>query len=200
MAINFLSGGLDEKQISTVMRASQDPEHPPPENGPLFEELSSGQPFTRRREDWIGTDTWQSAPHYELYRRPSGLDEFIYAIFPIGGGHLSGMGFHRKPGRPGFSEKDRLLAHIVMSEVKPLHAAGIAGPEDSNVLDMPPRVRMTFGLLLNGWKRRQIAQHLGISEHTARDYIRSVYRHYGVVDQVDLLKRFVVGDFGDRKK
>jgi DNA-binding CsgD family transcriptional regulator len=184
----------------------------------MAERVALGRPVSFRRVDLVPDDEVWYGPHWQRYRRPMGLDEFLYGIVPIAGergrGHLiSGVGLHRATGQAGFTERDRHLLHIVVTEIPWLHraglpeaeAAGLEGPgpggsgsEGSglqgfgrSVSDLTPRLRTVFGLLMQGWKRPRIAEHLGISENTAKAHIREVYRYFGVGDHVELLRRFM---------
>ena len=51
------------------------------------------------------------------------------------------------------------------------------------------RRRMVFEKLAHGVGRKQIAAELGLSEHTVNDYVKAVYRHFGVNSQAALMRR-----------
>tara|TARA_E500000318_G_scaffold7140_1_gene6767 strand:+ start:358 stop:1200 length:843 start_codon:yes stop_codon:yes gene_type:complete len=197
MAMHLHHGGLTERQLGLVFEASQDTAHPPPEDEPFARDLSAGVPFTRRREDWVPDGLWRGE-HHRRYRDRIGIDEFVYGVYPIAGNLFSAIGLHRALGKPGFSVRERQLLHIVITEIPWLHRAGLPeteldGLEDygRGVMDLSPRLRTVFGLLIQGWKRPKIAEQLGISENTAKTHIRDVYRHFGVADHVALLRRFM---------
>lgn len=69
-------------------------------------------------------------------------------------------------------------------------------PEDSGeaVPELSPRLRTVFGLLLEGWTRKQMAEHLGLSVNTIAEYTKAVYRHFDVNGQKPLIRRFRVGN------
>jgi DNA-binding CsgD family transcriptional regulator len=197
MAMHLHHGGLTERQLGLVFEASQDLEHPPPEDEAIARDLRMGTPFTRRREDWVPDHLW-TGEHHRRYRSKIGIDEFLYGMFPIAGNLFSGIGLHRVTGRPGFTVRERQILHIVVTEIPWLHRAGLPASEldeledyGRGVMDLSPRLRTVFGLLIQGWKRARIAEQLGISENTAKSHIRDVYRHFGVSDHVDLLRRFM---------
>ncbi len=196
-ALNLLHDGLDDAQVAGIFEATYSPDAPPPENEPFIRELAKGAPITRRREDLVADTHWKPSPHFQRYRAPIGLDEFIYGGFPFETGLISAIGLHRTSGKPAFSVRDRRLVHIVVSEIDWLHHAGIPGDDGAQAPTLSPRLRTVFGLLLQGWRRPQIAKHLGISEHTARDHMRAVYRHFKAADHIELMSRFMTGDGGD---
>ena len=195
--LNVMHGGFTDDQIALGLEATYDPALQPPEVAPLVEELKNGAPFTRRRQDMVSDDEWRSSPHREKYRTQIGFDECIFSIFPIDGGLNSSVSLHRRMGREPFTARERRIAHIVISEIGWLHTAGLPADTAPDVPQLSPRHSTVFALLMQGWNRAKIAQHLSISEHTARDHIRAVYRHFKCDGHVDLMKRFMIGDGGD---
>ena len=57
---------------------------------------------------------------------------------------------------------------------------------------------MTLALLVQGYKRDQIADHLKLSLHTVNDYVKAVFKHFGARSQAELMVRFQAGDGGDK--
>jgi DNA-binding CsgD family transcriptional regulator len=66
-----------------------------------------------------------------------------------------------------------------------------AGRDDPSPLGGPislaPRERQTLEVLLAGLSARQIADHLGISVHTAAHYTKVIFRRFGVGSRAALL-------------
>jgi DNA-binding CsgD family transcriptional regulator len=56
---------------------------------------------------------------------------------------------------------------------------------------MSPRVAQTLELLLAGDSEKQIAGKLKISQHTVHDYVKRVYRQFGVGTRAELLALWV---------
>lgn len=189
--ISFLSGGVDEAGVSLLIEGAHDISSPPPETRRVLVEMKQGAPATRRRCDWFEADEYRATSFFERYRRPIGLDDALYSVVPLESGDVSELVFYRREGKPGFSDRDRAFVHMVQLSVTELHTEG---PEGVDLTSLSPRMRTVCALLLQGRKRRQIAEQLGITEHTARDYMRGVYRHFGVGDHVALMSLFVLGD------
>jgi DNA-binding CsgD family transcriptional regulator len=191
-------GGFTEREFGIIIEASQDVDVGMPENEPMIEAVLAHGHVTRTRSDFIGDDDFYTHPQWTLYRKPAGTDQYLFSLYPIGNGYLSGIGFHRLPGQPDFSARERRIIHLVASQVTWLHLADVPmGTDASFVEDLSPRLRTVFAFLLQGWNRKQIAEHLGITQNTAAGYIKSIYRYFGVASQVQLLSRFVRGDGGD---
>jgi DNA-binding CsgD family transcriptional regulator len=47
--------------------------------------------------------------------------------------------------------------------------------------------------MLKGDSRKQIAAALGLSEHTVGDYLKQLYRHFGVSSRGELQAHFIAG-------
>lgn len=57
--------------------------------------------------------------------------------------------------------------------------------------ELPPRVRQVLALALCGHSRKAIAEKLELSEHTVVDYLKQIYKQFGVNSRVQLLSRFI---------
>ncbi len=195
----MLHDGLNESQLAALYKLSYDSKLPAPEIAKMIEYFRLGTHFTRLREDLVSAEAWRGSAHYKQYRAPNNLDEFICSIYPVREGTWSVVAFHRHTGRAAFSARDRRLVHVVMSELGALHAdtGALESPDGVGVVGLSPRLRTVLGLLLEGWSRMQIAEHLGLSRHTIAEYMRSTYRHFGVRSQRELQARFHSGDGGD---
>lgn len=191
MCVSILHRGYDERELALFMESASDPTAPVIDHPQIAALCAQGQHFTRRRHELVPDDgEWRTSRHYELYRQPMGLDEYLYSIRPMPNGLLSGVGFHRNNGKPAFDDRQALLAHTVFSAADALHLMDLPDQRLSDVLELPPRVRTTFGLLIEGYPRKRIARHLGVSPNTVAEYASRVYRHFGVTGQRELMLRF----------
>lgn len=57
--------------------------------------------------------------------------------------------------------------------------------------DLSPRLRQTLKSLLAGDSEKQVAAHMGLSQHTVHVYVKALYRRYGVSSRGELLARWV---------
>jgi DNA-binding NarL/FixJ family response regulator len=46
---------------------------------------------------------------------------------------------------------------------------------------------------VQGWPRKKIADHLGLSENTVHGYTKKIYQHLGQHSQAELIARFTLG-------
>ncbi len=194
MCVSILHRGYDERDLALFMESASDPTAPVLDHPQIAALCREGQHFTRRRHELVPDGEWRTSRHYQLYRQPMGLDEYLYTIRPMPNGLLSGVGFHRNNGKPAFDDRQALLAHTVFSAADALHTMDLPDQRLSDVLELPPRVRTTFGLLIEGYPRKRIARHLGVSPNTVAEYASRVYRHFGVKGQRELMLRFRTSD------
>lgn len=56
---------------------------------------------------------------------------------------------------------------------------------------LPPRHRQTLERLLAGDGEKQIAQQLGISQHTVHQYVKALHKRFSVSSRGELLAKFI---------
>jgi DNA-binding NarL/FixJ family response regulator len=57
-----------------------------------------------------------------------------------------------------------------------------------------PRLRETLELLLSGLDRQEIAGAMRLSDHTVHEYVRAIYKHYGVNSRAKLMALWIRRD------
>ncbi|MEM1329688.1 MAG: LuxR C-terminal-related transcriptional regulator [Planctomycetota bacterium] len=197
MTVGFMSGGFSEKQLGIIMEASQDLDAPMPENPPMIAALEPWRHVTRSRTDLVPDEEFYEHAQWQLYREPAGTDHYLFSLFPLQDGYVSGIGIHRKPGMADFTPRERRIVHLVVSEIDWLHRADLPVSNAETTMELSPRLRVVFALLLQGWNRKQIAEHLGLTANTVAGYQKQVYRRFRVNSQPELMSRFAAGDGGD---
>ena len=186
---------IAEDEAAAITRYGQDHDRPLPENQYCLPLIERGRHWTRRRDQIVGDDVWYGDPVNVARHREMGYDEFLYSVYPVTGeGAYSVLAFYRRFGRPRFTDRDVRLVHIVASEVDWLHREEEPARQEATVARLTPRERAVFTLLLDGWDRQSIARAFGLSSHTVRDYMKRIYRRFGVDGHVALLRRFMDGD------
>lgn len=197
MSVGLLHGGLTDRQVAAWAESSQEQITPLPEHRPLTELVVRGEHFTRTRAQIVPDSVWYVHPTVRAYRFDVGLDDFLYSIYPLEPGVISAIGLYRQSGREAFTARQRRLVHIVTSEVKWLHWAGLPEDRGRSVPKLSPRLRAVLVLMLEGHPRKTVASLLGISLHTVSGYVKALYKHFGVSSQAELMRRFTVGDGRD---
>lgn len=193
----YLDGGwASDAQRSVAMSPECSPEVRPIEQGMVRAALVAHA--TRTREQFVEDAAWYGSPLYRRFRAPADLDDFLFSYYPVGDGVISGVGLHRRLGRPRFADRERCLAHLVLGQIDWLHRADTAVPAADRVADLTARQRQVLLLLMGGDGRKQVARKLGLSDHTVADYTKVLYRHFDVNSRAELLAKFMAGDAGGR--
>ena len=196
MTVGYQYGGLTDRQIGMIIEHSQDPDNEPLENAPMSEALAPGKHVTRSRRDLVADEELYASPQWEMYRKPIGMDHFLFSLYPVGK-YVSAIGVHRPIGAPDFTPRERRMVHVVVSQIDWLHRVDVPEGDGERTTDLSPRLRVVFALLLQGWNRKRIAEHLGLTANTVAGYQKQIYRNFGVSSHPELLVRFVRGDGGD---
>lgn len=96
------------------------------------------------------------------------------------------LSLHRAWGARAFSERERRL-------IDAFHRACVFLHEPARDLStamlrgLTPRLRDTLRGLARGRSEKQLAAELGLSPHTVHDYVKALYRHFGVQSRAELL-------------
>lgn len=72
-------------------------------------------------------------------------------------------------------------------EEAPVRNGGLAAHRIRPIDTLTPRERAIISCLTQGWRNRDIAQHLTITEQTVKNHLRSVYDKVGVSDRLELV-------------
>ena len=120
------------------------------------------------------------------------LAHLIFVMYPLGDDVMSGIGIHRRPGKPAYTARERAIVHAVTGQIDWLHRAGTeVAANTPDLARLSPRLSETLLYVLAGESRKQIAQRLGLSEHTIGDYFKNLYRHFKVNSRAELLAKFI---------
>jgi DNA-binding CsgD family transcriptional regulator len=117
----------------------------------------------------------------------------LVAGYPIGSGAFSALAFHRRKPHPVFTERERLIVHLIVQQVDWLHRYGSNIPANDKVLRLSARQRQVLMQILAGDSQKSIAIKLHLSEHTVNDHIKEIYRRFNVNSRSELFAHFVSG-------
>jgi DNA-binding CsgD family transcriptional regulator len=191
----FMHGGFRDEQFPKYLAAV---EHSASAamTVPFIDEVRERRAHLTRTIEQISHGQFADFEAAPLWREAD-VGTLILSSRPLDERSASGIGIYRDYGRPAFTPKESRIAHILLTEVPWLHKQGWPEDRGSSVPDLPPRQRMVLNLLIEGLDRQTISDRLRISPHTANDYVKAVYRHFGVSTQAALMRRFHQGDGGD---
>ena len=143
--------------------------------------------LTYYRRQVIPDGEWYASTFFNEYRRLGQTDDCIYSVAHRPDGDLfQSICLHRAPSDPPFGEWARRMLHLLHDEITPLLRRQLATAQDPPFC-LPPRLRETLACLLEGDGEKQVAVRLGLSRQTVHDYVKALYRHYGVSSRAELL-------------
>ena len=149
---------------------------------------------TRRRRDLLPDSAWYGSSTYKLHREPAGLDDAMFSFHPVSDGSFSGLGLHRRLGRTRFSQRDREVADLIVSQLDWLHQTSTGLETADRATRLGPQLRRVLIRLLAGDSVKQIASKLRLSQHTVKDYTKAIHRHFNVSTRSELSAKFIFGD------
>jgi DNA-binding CsgD family transcriptional regulator len=181
----FEQGGFDQEQFTRYLTAL---EHPDIKwlNASIARELTERNTHITRLRDQVRLPSPEAG---ELWR-DANLGPAILSLRPLEKDTLSGIALYRRFHAEPFSPRESRLVHLVLSEVPWLHETGWPEDRAAGVPKLYPRQRVIFNLLLQGYGRKSISEHLGISINTVSGYVKTIYKHFGVQSHAGLMRRF----------
>jgi hypothetical protein len=159
----------------------------------LSERSAAGRTFCRR--DLMDDAAWYGSGQFESVRRPMGIDDCIYSIYPLRKlGQYACLGLHRAPGElPGrpeagarFGERERLIADFVWQALGFLHEQALVTSSRAE-RGLPAGLRPVLAVLCSRGPLSGAERKLGMSVSAFRCRCGEVYRFFGVSGRQGLL-------------
>lgn len=195
--LGMAHGGFDEARYGCLLLAAAHPDMAWTSAKLLGEMRAKNAHVTRTRQQIVDEATFV-ASGVGGHLRDADIGPFLFSLRPIDERAVSTISIFRREGAAPFSDREARIAHILLSGLPWLHEQGWPSDRGASVPRLSPRLRLVLNLLLDGRTRKEIAVSLSLSEYTVAQYQRSVYRHFGVRSHATLLRRFRMGDGGDR--
>ncbi len=191
------TGGFDEERMSRFLLAVEHPDCGEM-TAPLAKALiEAGSQVTRSVQNIVSPERYANSPSKPAWEA-AGIGPILITLRPIPVYGISCIGFYRPLDAEMFTDRDSLIAHILLNEVPLLHEAGLPHRTACTLLQLPPRCRLIINQLVYGLPRHEIADHLGLSVNTVNGYTKMIFHHFGVHSQSELIARFSQGDGGNR--
>lgn len=162
----------------------------------MAEAVARGTHLTRHRRQLDPDDSYQRTDAFRLWKG-AGINGVIMSFRPLSPGVFSGLGIYRRLSAPIFTDRENRIAHITLAGVPWLHEHAPVKDHGDRLTLLSPRQRIILTCLVQGFTRRQIAEHMALSLHTVNDYVKGVFAQFGVHSQPALIARFRTGDGGD---
>lgn len=184
-------GWLDEQEQRRTYEALTDVEFSNHVLVNIYREVVACRRITMRRTEFISDEVFEQ--HGEPWRR-TGLGHSMLSMYPFSPNSFSAIGFHRRAGKPDFSDRETSIVHVIFNQVDWLHRHGTNEPAGEKTLQLSPRLRQVLVHLLRGEAKKEIAAAMNLSEHTIGDYIKQLHKHFQVASRAELQAFFFLGE------
>lgn len=155
---------------------------------PAIARRAQKRPAAARREELVGDREWYSAEYVSEVRGRWRIDHVMYAAQVSERGAV-GFSFARIHGRPRFEEEDRNVIQLFVE-----HYADLLRDDEPHLLalrrTLSPRACETLDRLLGGESSKEIADAMDLSVHTVNQYLKTVFRRFGVHSRAELIARW----------
>lgn len=185
--VSVVHGGFDEDRFSKFLRALEHPDMSWVAQD-FFRDLArEKKQTTRSRSQIISDEEFLKTDVVEVWREAN-IGPLLMSARPLDENSGSSIGIYRRADQDYFSERELLIAHIMLTEVTWLHEMGWPEDRGATVPQLYRQLRIILNLLLEGLDRKTIADQLQISIHTLGGYCKEIYRHFRVSSQSELIQ------------
>lgn len=194
--VSIQHDGFSEDRFARFLQAG---EHPDMEmlTAPFARDLmNAGTHVTRLRQQIDPEGKFPSTDAYQLWQAADVAPLMLSAQL-VNEHCASLIGIYRRADQPLFNEREARLAHIILTEVPWLHAAGWPDDLGAQTPSLSRKRRLVLNLLLEGHSRKIVADKLGLSVHTVSGYVKEIYATFGVRSHAELMRRFTKGNSHD---
>ncbi len=157
---------------------------------PIWDRMNGSSHSTVIRRDIFADLDWSQSKMRD-YLHEIQADEWIHAVRYQTRNVWSNMCLIRPVGEPEFNLNDARILDLAMQSITWLHATAEESLPSDALEGLTNKQRLVTLLLLDGFSRRMIATHLGITEVTVGDHIKSIFRHFRVNSAMELSAFFL---------
>lgn len=178
--------GLSERDSLRFQRAVlEQPNHEDPAHPALLSLY--GTAFTRSRRELVSDDPWYRSIAANELLKPFDCDDYIKSMEPVLlGGRLllHSITLYRGLRELPFGERERTLVQVLHEQLAVDWQSAHRLPAQLGALS--PRLRQTCALLMRGLSEKEVAAELALSTHTVHQYVKELYRRFGVRSRGEL--------------
>ena len=161
-----------------------------PGGNPIWRALLNvaGRLVTRSRRQLVSDVEWYRSVVFNEYRRPGKIDHQLTSVYQTSDdGAISVITVVRALGERDFSPQEQRLLNFFHAELGPLIGRALVSATEPSPVKLSPRLRQTLACLLEGHSEKQVADRLGLSHDTTHQYVKELYRHFGVGSRAQLM-------------
>lgn len=153
--------------------------------------MRNGAATLRYSDAQGGVRSYHRSEFYQRYLRALGTGDTVVASQAQPDGSVIHLMTLRGRSERAFSEREAGILAFVGSALLGQVGTRLTTAEQRGAHQLAPRLRQTLMLLLEGDGEKQIAARLALHPTTVHDYVRAVYRHFGVHSRAELMARYV---------
>ena len=142
----------------------------------------------RMRDGWINFEAFQKTDHYQYHYEELGIADRIWISFPLNDDTESMFLLDHHQPQSRFSERDIALLSFVIRSIRGFHRRLFLS-HGLHIGDAPlsPSKRRLLQQLFTGNSEKEIAHSLGYTTATTSQYIKAIYRSFGVSNRASLM-------------
>ncbi|PQJ28757.1 helix-turn-helix transcriptional regulator [Rubritalea profundi] len=163
---------------------------------PVLAEFASATSTLTRRRCQFDPDGLIYTDAYSEWRE-IGLAPLVVSLTAVPNGATSCVAIYREYDSPPYTAREAKIMHLILSELDWLHQEASAKSFSKKVYALSPRLNTVLNLLLQGSSRKEMSTYLSISPNTLSGYSKEIYKRFNVHSQVELIRKFSIGDGGD---
>ncbi|MCM8529485.1 MAG: LuxR C-terminal-related transcriptional regulator [Lentisphaeraceae bacterium] len=188
-ALNVLTN-FSPYQQQLFFEAANDPKLEDPYMLPsIVYHISTGNSAYLRYE-FLDDEGWYNSEYTKKYYEPGNVDHpLTYTINQEGNQHC-GILIYKKWKEEPFNETHRDFIDAVFSRIPWLFLKETQ-IDKSLYSKLTPRQHKALMFILDGYGKKELAEHFGISENSANEYIKNIYKTFGVNSYGELIKVFM---------
>lgn len=134
---------------------------------------------------------WRRSVDMLTFGEVCGIDASLLCCREIVTGEVLDVTLLRAMKRRVHSARDCTLVGVLVAAIMPMLGGPLARFSEPTAAGLSPRARQVLACFLEGDGDKQVAARLGISVHTANQYAKRIFRHFGVRSRTELLARWV---------
>lgn len=140
------------------------------------------------RPELLGKPAWQKSVFMTEFLAPVGWNELLLGMIGSPAG-VRVMCFSRDHGETPFQRRSSRMLELLMREMAAVPPGRLSSFREASLAALPLRLRDVLSALAEGDNEKQIALRLGISRNTVHEYVRRLFRRFGVASRSALLLR-----------
>lgn len=186
--------GLDDAERVHFDRAVRDigsGRIQPVGHGHLMGQLARRGAGVAERRAYAPDRVWYGSRYFQEYRRLGGVDHNVVTLRPIEPGRLCILEAEQRLGAPPLGERALKLMALLSAELTARLGAPLVTEQHLGLHGLSPRLEQTLRALLRGKRPKQIAEDLGISLYTVRQYVADLHCRFEVRTNGELLAYFL---------